>query len=77
LKIRPEKFEPFPIHQLMGIEFSKESGLKQVFQNLASGKQKEYILYLNEAKQEATKLKRLEKIVMLIRNGTCPNDQYK
>lgn len=47
------------------------------FNGLTPGRRKEYIEYIDEAKQDKTKITRLEKIVPLIRMGKGLNDQYK
>ncbi len=77
LKIQPEKFTPLPLPVLMTATFKKERGLKAAFEKLSAGKQKEYIVYINEAKQETTKQSRLEKIKPMIRQGVGLNDKYK
>ncbi|WP_245625567.1 YdeI/OmpD-associated family protein [Flagellimonas eckloniae] len=38
---------------------------------------KEYCEYINEAKQEKTKIKRLEKIIPMIEKGIGLNDAYR
>ena len=53
------------------------SNLKKSFEALTAGKQKEYNLYIDEAKQEATKIKRLEKIIPMILDHKGLNDKYK
>jgi uncharacterized protein YdeI (YjbR/CyaY-like superfamily) len=58
-------------------EFKNDKTLKTAFEKLTPGKQKEYIVYINEAKREATKLKRLEKIKPMILDGIGLNDKYK
>jgi len=55
----------------------KDKSLKANFEKLTPGKQKEYIVYINEAKQEATKLSRLGKIKPMILQGVGLNDKYK
>lgn len=77
LKIAPEKFIEIPIAELLEKEFKNDKTLKTAFEKLTPGKQKEYIVYINEAKQEATKLKRLEKIKPMILDGIGLNDKYK
>ncbi len=47
------------------------------FQALTPGKQKEYIEYIDEAKQEKTKQSRLEKIKPLVLAKKGLNDKYK
>lgn len=77
LKISPEKFVEIPVSELLEIEFKNDKNLKSAFAKLTPGKQKEYIIYINEAKQEATKLKRIEKIKPMILQGIGLNDKYK
>lgn len=77
LKIQPEPFKPLPVPDLLTSEFKKNKNLKENFEKLTPGKQKEYIVYINEAKQERTKLNRLEKIKPMILKGIGLNDKYK
>lgn len=51
--------------------------LKIAFDKLTPGKQKDYIEYIKEAKQEKTKIARIDKITPLILAGTGLNDKYK
>jgi len=76
LKIKPEKFKPVPPPQLLMNAFA-DKNLLTAFGRLSPGKQKEYIVFLNEAKQETTKLNRLEKIRPMILQGVGLNDKYK
>lgn len=77
LKIQPEKFKPLPVPELLMNELKKDKSLKANFEKLTPGKQKEYIVYINEAKKEATKLSRLGKIKPMILQGVGLNDKYK
>lgn len=77
LKISPEKFVEIPVSELLEKELKNDKNLKSAFVKLTPGKQKEYIVYINEAKQEATKLKRLEKIKPMILQAIGLNDKYK
>ncbi len=77
LKIKVEKFSPIPTPELLISEFKKNMLLKENFEKLTPGKQKEYIIYINEAKQENTKINRLEKIKPMILQGVGLNDKYK
>lgn len=77
LKIKPEKHQPVPLPELLAKAFNKDKSLKTAFNTLTSGKQKEYSVYINEAKQEATKLKRIEKIIPMILQGVGLHDKYK
>jgi len=51
--------------------------VKNAFEKLTEGKQKEYVVYIDEAKQEKTKTARLEKIKELILQNKGLNDKYK
>lgn|SRR5690606_22631031 len=77
LKIKPEKFKPVPVPELLQNELEKNKKLKMAFEKLTPGKQKEYSLYIDEAKQEKTKVSRIEKIKPMILSGTGLNDKYK
>lgn len=77
LKIAPEKFVAIPVSELLESEFKNDKALKTAFEKLTPGKQKEYNIYINEAKQEVTKLKRIEKIIPMILQGIGLNDKYK
>lgn len=77
LKVQPEKFSPALPPPLLENEFKKNKMLHAAFNRLTPGKQKEYIVYLTEAKQDATKVKRLEKIKPMILQGIGLNDKYK
>jgi uncharacterized protein YdeI (YjbR/CyaY-like superfamily) len=76
-KVKPEKFSPLAPSQLLADALKEDKQLQLAFGKLTPGKQKEYIIYINEAKQEATKVKRLEKIKPIILEGRGLNDQYK
>ena len=55
----------------------KDQELKTSFETLTPGRQREYAEYISEAKREATKQKRLEKIKPMIREGKGLHDKYK
>lgn len=77
LKIKPEKHQPVTIPSLLNKAFKEDAAFNKAFKSLTSGKQKEYCLHINEAKQEATKLKRLQKIKPLVLEGKGLYDKYK
>ncbi len=57
--------------------FKAHDGLEAAFKKLSPGKQREYALYISEAKREATKRSRLEKITPMILDGAGLHDKYK
>lgn len=69
-----------PLKKLEGVfkEFlDANTQINSAFLRLTPGKQKEYMQYIEEAKQEKTKKSRLEKIESLILEGKGLNDKYK
>jgi len=58
-------------------QFSKNKKLKEAFAKLSLGKRREYADHISSAKQEKTKLSRLEKAIPLILSGKSLHDKYK
>lgn len=77
MKIAPKSFESEPLPTILQEKIGADRSLKEAFYNLSPGKQKEYALYIKEAKQDATKTTRLDKIIPLILAGKGLNDKYK
>lgn len=77
LKIAPVRSTPVEMPELFATALHKNKKLQSAFDKLTPGRQKEYLLYITEAKQEATKLKRLEKITPMILEGVGLNDRFK
>ena len=69
--------DPIETPSLLLEQFNKDFELSDMFKILTPYKQKEYITYLNEAKREATKIKRLDKIIPMIKAGVGLNDKYR
>jgi uncharacterized protein YdeI (YjbR/CyaY-like superfamily) len=57
-------------------EFNKDPELKMAFKSLTLGKQRDYSIYVMEAKKEATKINRLNKIIPMIKSGIGLYDKY-
>tara|TARA_R110001583_G_scaffold55764_1_gene169000 strand:+ start:80645 stop:81244 length:600 start_codon:yes stop_codon:yes gene_type:complete len=72
---KPKEIIIIPPH--LSLEFKQNESLENAFQKLTYSEQKEYTEYINSAKQEKTKLTRLNKIVPLILNGYGLNDLYR
>lgn len=76
LKLSPEKpSAPVPTGMLKA-EMENIPELSAAFLRLSPGKQREYIAYIAEAKQEKTKRSRLDKIIPLILQGKSLHDKY-
>lgn len=65
------------IPPLLEKAFSEDGELKSHFEELTPGRQREYAQYIADAKQEATKKRRLEKIIPMIKDGVGLNDKYQ
>ena len=57
--------------------FQADRELQSAYNSLTPGKQREYADYISEAKQEKTKLSRLEKITPMVLAGKGLYDKYK
>lgn len=51
--------------------------LQNAFEKLTLGKKRDFAEYIETAKQESTKITRLEKIIPMIKAGVGLNDKYK
>ena len=77
LKIKPEPFKAVFPCRLFADALQEDANLRAGFEKLSPGKQKEYVLYIDEAKQEVTKQNRIAKIIPMILSGSGLNDKYK
>lgn len=76
--IKPLKTNnPILLNGYLKEQLDQNSELFEFFNKLTPGKQKEYIAYINEAKQLKTKESRYLKIIDLIKHGKGLNDKYK
>ncbi len=65
------------IPSLLTEALNNETELKKDFENLTPYKQREYCEYIISAKQEKTKVSRLQKILPMIKNGAGLNGRYR
>lgn len=76
LSIKPEKKEAMKCDVLEG-ELKKDKAFNAAFEKFSPYKQKEFWEYMATAKQEKTKITRLEKIKPMILEGVGLNDRYR
>lgn len=69
--------KPIMVPSLLQTKLTQSDTLKASFDTLSPYKQKEYCQYIDEAKQEKTKIRRLEKIIPMIEKGIGLNDAYR
>ncbi|MDT0556599.1 YdeI/OmpD-associated family protein [Patiriisocius hiemis] len=76
-EVKVERKKEVIIPEELQNAFSKNKALHEAFKGLTPGKQREYAGYVSEAKRDATKQKRIEKITPMIINGVGLHDKYK
>jgi uncharacterized protein YdeI (YjbR/CyaY-like superfamily) len=76
LKIKAEKKAEIKC-EILENEFNTNDNLKKAFELFTPYKQREFMEYINEAKQEKTKVTRLEKIKPMILSNIGLNDKYR
>ncbi|MDO5655279.1 MAG: DUF1801 domain-containing protein [Flavobacteriaceae bacterium] len=76
LEIKPES-KPEIIPDTMKRFFEEDQELEEFFNKLTRGKRIEYGEFIAEAKQDKTKIKRMEKIIPLIKEGKGLYEKYK
>lgn len=75
-EIKPEK-KRLNLPAELKSAFAQDLELRDAFDRITPGKQREYAEHISEAKREATKTARLEKIRPMIKAGIGLNDKYK
>ena len=75
--IKPAPKKTLTIPAELNAALKKSAKLKQAFNALTPGKQREYADHVGSAKQEKTRLSRLEKITPMVLAGQGLNDRYK
>lgn len=74
---RPKNTSPLEIPSELKEALDSTDGASIKFLELTKYKQKEYADHINSAKREATKIKRIEKIIPMICKGIGLNDKYR
>ena len=76
-EIKPRRMVPWSIPDELAQVLANNKGFKQAFAKLTPGRQREYAEYIGDAKQAATKQRRLEKILPLVQQGVGLHDKYR
>ena len=78
---QPKKAKPpMPKAKLapeLALALTKNKQASEAFDNLTPGKQREYSAHIAEAKRDATKMRRIEKILPMILEGQGLNNRYQ
>lgn len=73
----PKKKIEVEVPKLLQDALDAEPKIKEFYNSMAPSHRREYANHISEAKQEATKLRRLEKCMGLLREGKGLHDKYK
>lgn len=76
-EIKPRRNQKLVVPQQLEVAMKKNAKLKAAFEEMTPGKKREYCEHISEAKQEKTKISRLEKITPMIIQGVGLNDKYR
>lgn len=76
-EIKPSRNKPLIIPDELKNLLTKDPQLRSRFDELSLSCRREYSEYINEAKREETRMRRMEKIVPMIREKKGLNDKYK
>ncbi len=79
LEIKPKRkqIKKVEIPKELKRAFQNQKSIKASFDKLSPGKQKEVANYIIEAKRQATRDKRVERCIELMKNGQSPMDMYR
>lgn len=76
-RIGPDRNKPIVIPPALTKALQKNKAMAKHFSQLTPGRQREYADYVAEAKRDATKLSRIEKILPMIEAGQGLHDKYR
>ena len=76
VKIKPEK-KPLEVPIMLKKMLENLPELAKNFDGMGLSKQREFCDYINEAKQQATKERRLDKVLQHIEQNKGLNDKYR
>lgn len=75
--IKPTRGKPVDLPPQLKSALTKHKKAKAGYDGLSLGKKREYAEYIESAKREETKVKRLEKIIPMLVEGIGLNDKYR
>ncbi|MGB1041444.1 MAG: YdeI/OmpD-associated family protein [Flavobacteriales bacterium] len=76
MEVKIERGKVIEIPELLMKEL-KNKNILHLFEKFSQGKQNEFSEYISGAKQEKTKMSRIEKIIPMIEEGIGLNDKYR
>ena len=76
-ELKPAKPSRWSIPVELEDAFDADRNLRNAFERLTPGRQREFAHYVSEAKRETTRVRRTEKIVPMIQQGIGLSDRYR
>jgi uncharacterized protein YdeI (YjbR/CyaY-like superfamily) len=76
-EIKPRRNEPFTLPPELKEVFTADPELEKLYKVLSYSKRRDFARYIDQAKRPETRKKRLDKSLLLIREGKGLMDQYK
>lgn len=76
-EIKPQRNKPFDLPSELKEALRTDTELKKQYNLLSYSKRRDFARYIDQAKRPETRKKRLEKSILLIREGKGLMDQYK
>lgn len=76
-EIKADRSKPVIIPAELKSALAKKPKVKQAFETMTKGKQREYAEHISAAKREETKQTRLSKILPMIQSGVGLHDKYR
>ena len=76
-EIKPVKVKTLVIPAELSEVLKTDQELESKFNSLTPGRQREYAEHISEAKKEATRIRRIKKIIPMIKSGVGLHDKYK
>jgi len=76
-EVPPDRDRPIDVPAELEATLAEDQATRKAFDALTPGKRREYADHVAEAKREATRQRRVEKIMPMIRAGVGLHDQYR
>jgi uncharacterized protein YdeI (YjbR/CyaY-like superfamily) len=76
-EIRPDTNKPIEMPEELQQALNSDKELYSAFEKFTDGKKREFTDYIAQAKQQSTRIKRVEKVIPMVKNGIGLNDKYR
>ncbi|MFC2089479.1 YdeI family protein [Bacteroidota bacterium] len=75
--LKPSRNRKYTVPEELKDAFHNDPDLKKAFELLSNSKRRDYCIYIGQAKMSETRHRRLQKVILLIRDGKGLMDQYQ